>query len=61
MLDNTDRVLAFVKNVEQWNFEIYPTYPLSEEDAKAISDELTYYITQKKLNEYQVRVAKNEV
>lgn len=61
MLDNTDRALAFVKNVEQWDFEIYPTYPLSEEDAKAISDELTNYIAQKKLNECQARMARNEV
>lgn len=61
MLDNTDRALAFVTNVGQWDFELYPTYPLSEEDAKAITDELTFYIAQKKLNEYQARMAKNEV
>lgn len=37
MLTDRERMIALVNNLEQWDWKLYPTYPVDEEYAKMLS------------------------
>lgn len=37
MLTEKERMIALVNNLEQWDWKLYPTYPVDEEYAEVIA------------------------
>ena len=58
MLTVNETLLAVVRNIEQWDFEITPKFSLNENEAKIVADALQIYMAQKMLNEFQTERAK---
>lgn len=55
MLTTNEILLAVVRNIEQWDFELYPKFSLNEDEARAVADELEKIVAKQIVTDYQIR------
>lgn len=55
MLTVNEKLLAVVRNIEQWDFALYPKFSLNEDEAKAVADELEKIVAKQLVADYQIR------
>ena len=56
MLTVNETLLAVVRNIEQWDFELYPKFSLNENEARAVADVIEPIVAQRMLTNYQKRI-----
>lgn len=55
MLTVNETLLAVVRNIEQWDFALYPKFSLNENEARAVADELEKIVAKQIVADYQIR------
>lgn len=55
MLKEKEILLAVVRNIEQWDFELFPKFSMNENEARAVADVIEPIVAQQMLEDYQKR------
>ena len=55
MLTRDEKLLAVLRNIEQWNFELFPKFELSEDEARVVASELKEVVGKRIVADYQKR------
>ena len=55
MLKEKEILLAVVRNIEQWDFKLFPKFSLSESEARAVADAIEPLVAKQMLEDYQKR------
>lgn len=55
MLKETEVLLAIVRNIEQWDFKLFPKSSMNENEARAVADVIEPIVAQQMLEDYQKR------
>lgn len=55
MLKEKEILLAVVRNIEQWDFELFPKFSMNENEARAVADVIEPLVAQQMLEDYQKR------
>ena len=55
MLKEKEILLAVVRNIEQWDFKLYPKFSLNESEARAVADVIEPIVAKQMLEDYQKR------
>lgn len=55
MLTKDERLLAVVRNIEQWDFKLSPKFSLDEDEAMAVASELEKIVGLRLVEDYQKR------
>lgn len=55
MLKEKEILLAVVRNIEQWDFELFPKFSMNENEARVVADVIEPIVAKQMLEDYQKR------
>ena len=55
MLTVNETLLAVVRNIEQWDFKLFPKFSLNENEARAVADVIEPIVAKQLVADYQIR------